>query len=371
MLLGMQAFSFNSRALIANFVIWSVFIIISLSASFIDSSRAGIEFDEASRISGYLISFAPWMLVTPVFYWFLARQHRLKKIALPLSCTFLLLAWAPFVVFFETASYMIMRPADGQTLFEVAIKLPIFYWVYCLMLFGVVLGACLSLLYYRRANENKLDALRAQQTNVELQLQLSELQIQSLLSQLEPHFLFNSLNAIASLVRIADKKEALTAIKRLSDLLRYALEASNQKFVSFDQELAFVRDYLSLQQLRFEDKLTIDLCDERQQKNQECPPFLLQIFVENAIKHGLEKSGEAMRLTIRVSDRDAENRQRLSLLVENTHQSCETDNKGLGIGLTNLRSRLKILYAEAVEIITHNTPAAFCVQVTLPVTAND
>jgi len=367
----MKSLTFNSRALIANFVVWSVFISISLSASFIDSSRAGMEVNVYNRTVGYLISFAPWMFVTPVFYWFLEKQLHSRRLSALNTSLLMLLLWAPFVCVLETRSFMTMRAVSDLSMWQSFLKIPIFYWIYSLMLYGVVLGACFATLYYRRANQNKLEALQAKQTNVELELQLSELRIQSLLSQLEPHFLFNSLNAIASLVRIADKKQALTAIKRLSDLLRYALEASSQKLVSFDHELDFVRDYLSLQALRFDKQLDSLIVDNRASKNQECPPFLLQTFVENAIKHGLEKTGQPMRLKISIDDKA----QRLNLLVENTHCTTPIDdgqlNDGLGIGLSNLADRLKLLYTNPVSINTETTATSYRVTLSLPSQAGD
>ena len=358
----MKAVSFNSKALVANFIIWSLFIGVSLSASFVDSSRAGIDVNYSTRTLGYLISFGPWMLVTPFFYWFLKKQHQTKQLSITLSALLLLVAWAPFVGIFETTSYMVIRPKLEKSFFEIMTALPLFYWTYCLVLYGVVMGACLALLYYRRSNESKMEVLQAKQQNVELELQLSELRIQSLLSQLEPHFLFNSLNSIASLVRITDKKQALTAIKRLSDLLRFALEAGNQKFVSFEDELNFVRDYLSLQKLRFEDQLTVNIVDERTARNQECPPFLLQTFVENAIKHGMERDGSAMTLSVSISNNDA----LLNLIVENTQQSQGEASHSLGIGLKNLTDRLKILYQENIELITENQSNLYRVTISVP-----
>ncbi len=358
----MKNLSFTSKALIANFVIWMLFIGISLSASFIDSSRAQMEINVAARVYGYLISFVPWMLVTPIFYWYLHKQHRSRRTSLTRTTFILLIVWAPFVVTFESLSYKVMRSLDDSSLIDVFLKLPIFFWVYCLVLFGVILGGCLSLLYYQRYNANKIAALKATQDNVELELQLSELRIQSLLSQLEPHFLFNALNSIASLVRVADKKQALTAITCLSDLLRYAIEASKSKFVDFEQELDFVKDYLSLQKLRFDKKLNIQLIDNRQSKNQQCPPFILQILVENSIKHGLEKNGEFMQLDIQITS----NQQELTLVVKNTQSNPDKENRGLGIGLTNLNARLNILYNHTISIHTLNESEYYQTTITIP-----
>ncbi|WP_444996237.1 sensor histidine kinase [Aliikangiella sp. IMCC44359] len=368
----MKLNNFNTKALIANFVVWALFVTISLSASFIDANRAGIEVDVPIRIIGYLISFIPWMLITPVFYWFLQKQQEQKKLSILATSLILLVSWAPVVVILETASYSIMRKTELFPLIDSIIALPIVIWVYCFLLYAVILGACLALLYYRRSNANRLEALKAKQTNVELELQLSELRIQSLLSQLEPHFLFNALNSIASLVRTLDKKRALTAIRRLSDLLRYAIEASNQKYVNFEDELNFVQDYLSLQSLRFEEKLSIKLLDKRSVQNQICPPFLLQTFVENAIKHGLEAEGSAMNLLIEITDNQSLHEQTnhykdtLHLLVKNSHLQTIKKSKGLGIGLTNLKARLDILYQENVTLETSNTSDFYQVKLQIP-----
>ena len=381
----MRISTFGKRALLANFLIWGVFIIISLSASLVDTSRAGINFPLENRFWGYLVGFLPWVLVTPAFYWFLQYHQQKKHISITTASFVLLILWSPFVVVIETSSYMLSRGIDDSSMYQVFISLPLFYWVYSLILFSVVLAACLSVLFYRRSNVNKMEALKANQANAELQLQLSEIRIKSLLSQLEPHFLFNSLNSIASLIRQTDQKQALTAVKRLSDLLRYAIEASTQKFVSFASELNFVNDYLALQKLRFDEKLLVKLSDKRQNLNQECPPFLLQIFVENAIKHGLEKFGEAMSLNISIEDKNGQ----LLVIVQNTHQ--DTTNKqsstikqkdpdhskdlrpvqSLGIGLSNLRSRLDILYPKDYRLTNTKTDHYYIVELSIPILGGD
>lgn len=363
----MKTSNFNTRALAANFIIWIAFISFSLYASIIDSSRAGREVDVVVRTTGYLISFVPWMLLTPVFYLFIQRQQRKKNFSIVKTLLILLAIWAPIAMFFETNSVIVLRKITDQSMFSVFLNLPVFYWVYHLLLFGVTFGACFSLLYYQRSNANKMESIAARQANTELKLQLSELQMKSLQTQLEPHFLFNSLNAITSLVRGSDKKHALIAIKQLSNLLRYTVEASNQRFVSFSNELQFVKDYLALQTLRFEDKLITQLNDQRSSNNQECPPFLLQIFVENAIKHGLEQAGGTMNLTINISDKNDQ----LSLFIQNTHDKEQMNQRGLGIGLDNLKSRLKILYSDAFKFRAFETTQYYTVELVIPAQVED
>ena len=353
--------TFNTKALLANYAIWIAFISFSLYASIIDSSRAGREVDVLVRTQGYLISFVPWMLVTPAFYLFLQRQQKKTNFSIVRNLLIMLAIWAPIGMYFETISVTLLRNINDKSMFQVFLNLPVFYWVYHLLLFGVTFGACFSLLYYQRSNANKVEAARVKQANTELELQLSELKMQSLQNQLEPHFLFNSLNAIGSLVRGAEKKQALTAIKQLSDLLRYAVEASNHQFVSFADELQFVKDYLALQSLRFGNKLKLEINDKRAELSQECPPFLLQTFVENAIKHGLEKSGNTMELVINIKTED----HCLSLFIQNTHHQIQ-QQPGLGIGLINLKSRLEILYANKIEMIASDNSNYYTVKIVIP-----
>ncbi|MGX5203501.1 sensor histidine kinase [Aliikangiella sp. IMCC44632] len=358
----MKSNNFKFKALLANLLAWSLFIAISLSASFIDSSRAGIPVDVAARVSGYLISFVPWMLATPVFYWYLSRQHRLRSHRLITTLSKLFICWAPLVILFETWSFAVMRPQPGKTGLELFLSVPLFFWVYCLILFSVIIGACLSLLYFRRYNAKRIAAIQAQQENTQLALQLSELRINSLLSQLEPHFLFNALNSIASLVRIDNQKCALSAIKQLSSLLRYAVEASRSKFIGLNAELTFVTDYLTLQELRYADKLSWSINDERDIKNQEIPPFLIQILAENAIKHGLEKPGEVMQLTINISN----SKDQLFLNVSNTQSQQSQINKHQGIGLRNLSDRLNILYQAQYQMQVDNTESHYKTLIQIP-----
>jgi two-component system, LytTR family, sensor histidine kinase AlgZ len=358
----MKSMSFKYKALIANVLAWSLFIAISLSASFIDSSRAGIPVDVTARVFGYLISFVPWMIATPIFYWYLSRQHRLKSNSLTITISKLILWWVPLVLLFETWSFLVMKPQPDKSFFNIFLSVPLFFWVYCLILFSVIIGACLSLLYFRRYNANRIAAIQAQQENTQLALQLSELRIKSLLSQLEPHFLFNALNSIASLVRISDPKRALSAIKQLSDLLRYAVEASQSKFVSLNSELAFVTDYLTLQGLRYAEKLDWNIIDERDNKNQEVPPFLIQILVENAIKHSLEKRGEVMQLTVNLSN----TLDQLAINIKNTQIIKSESTHHQGIGLSNLNDRLQILYQGQFQVKVTNCDNYYNTLILLP-----
>jgi two-component system sensor histidine kinase AlgZ len=151
-------------------------------------------------------------------------------------------------------------------------------------------AAILAIHYWRQARERELAWQRSQTDMLNLRLALEEQRMLALRAQLEPHFLFNALNAISALVRDGDKPLALGGIGRLSDLLRYALSASvRNNRATVAAELQFVRDYLDLQRLRYGERLQVRIDgDDDLLHEVECPPLLLQPLIENALRHDLD-----------------------------------------------------------------------------------
>jgi LytS/YehU family sensor histidine kinase len=167
--------------------------------------------------------------------------------------------------------------------------------------------------------------------------------------QLQPHFLFNSLNAIMALVRDHDTPGAINALSLLSDLLRTSLRVDASHQVPLRDELEFVRRYLAMAQIRFGDRLTVDYTADDDVLGELVPTFILQAVVENAVRHGIAPSRAPGRIGIRAS-RDAT---QLVLTV------CD-DGKGLpsewedgtseGVGIANTRARLAHMYGAASSL---------------------
>ena len=205
-------------------------------------------------------------------------------------------------------------------------------------------AAILALHYWRQARERELAWQRAQNDMLNLRLALEEQRTLALRAQLEPHFLFNALNAISALVRDGDRALALGGIGRLSELLRYALSASAQSSTTVAAELDFVRDYLALQRLRYGERLRVhiegadDLLHEV-----ACPPLLLQPLIENALRHDLDcRAGPGdIRLCF------AEEGETLAIRVTNPAGAGLSPNPGAGLGLANTRERLRLLHPGA------------------------
>jgi hypothetical protein len=174
-------------------------------------------------------------------------------------------------------------------------------------------------------------------------LQLAELR--ALKSQLNPHFLFNALNTVRSLIA-EDPKRAQEAVTRLAGTLRYALGASQAECVPLEREMATVEDYLMLESLRFEDRLRIERHIEPEALAMSVPVMLLQTLVENAIKHGIAARPGPGLVEIRAARRD----NALSIEVANQRPVAAASPAGAGVGLTNARERLRLLFGHEASL---------------------
>lgn len=174
---------------------------------------------------------------------------------------------------------------------------------------------------------------------IRLESLVKELELQTIKSHINPHFIFNALNSIRALVD-ENPQRARTAITELSNILRSSMQADKQETVRLERELNIVRDYLALEQIRFEDRLQVHFEIDEDTLDQPVPPMMLQTLVENAIKHGIARQKEGGTITV-VSDFTGDHHE---LVVRNTGSLHSTDVPGEGFGLSSTRNRLKLLY---------------------------
>lgn len=204
--------------------------------------------------------------------------------------------------------------------------------------------------------------------HLRLQLDLEHQRLQALRGQLEPHFIFNALNAITALVRADDKRAALTGISRLSALLRYALMASERDWVRVDEELAFVHDYLSLQRLRYGERLRVLIeGDAGAVLEACCPPLLLQPLIENALRHDLDRHGDRgdVRLALRCEGGE------VVIRLCNPLRAGDAPNPGLGLGLPGTRARLQLAYGGRASLRTWEDAGRFVAEVRMAADADE
>lgn len=228
-------------------------------------------------------------------------------------------------------------------------------------------AAILAINYWRQAEKRELAWQRTQTDMLNLRLALEEQRMLALRAQLEPHFLFNALNAISALVRDGDKTLALGGIGRLSKLLRYALSASVTNTATVATELQFVRNYLELQRLRYGERLQVRVEGESDLLHEvECPPLLLQPLIENALRHDLDcREGPSdIRLCFERHG-DA-----MCISVTNPVSAQVSPNPGAGLGLANTRARLRLVNP-AASLRAGRQGDRFVAEVRLPLTDPD
>jgi sensor histidine kinase YesM len=249
-----------------------------------------------------------------------------------------------------------------------------------IMTYWEVLGVQYGIGYYQNYQERKQEALRLELRASELQSQLVQAQLGVLKMQLQPHFLFNTLNAIMVLVRQQKSKEAEQTLAHLSDLLRCVLEDVEAQEVPLRRELEYLQLYLSIEQVRFQDRLRVEISADPAILDAALPQMVLQPVVENAIRHGVGKSASAGRIKISaVRSNDT-----LELKVQDdgpgfssagfsseasdgNRSATSLPSQSQRIGLTNTRARLKQLYGEEARLTTGNAdPHGATVTITLP-----
>ena len=225
-----------------------------------------------------------------------------------------------------------------------------------LLVYGVIITISHALEYYRKYHERTVHAL-------ELEKHLTEARLQALLRQLQPHFLFNTLNGIASLMH-SDVHAADKMLVRLSELLRLTMHHPGQPRTKLRDEIAFIEKYLEIERIRFRDRLTVELRAAPDTREVEVPSLVLQPLVENAIRHGIEPQARPGHITVEARREGAT----LVLLVRDNGGGQPAGGFAReGIGLANTRERLRELYGDRHRFELGNHPAGGLeVRLTIP-----
>lgn len=184
---------------------------------------------------------------------------------------------------------------------------------------------------------------RRERAALELTVLAREAQLMALRAQLNPHFLFNCLNSLRALI-VQDPVRAASMVTALGDLLRYALASDRRQLVPLSEELAIVDQYLDLEKIRFEERLTVEHAVDAAALGVSVPPMLLQTLVDNAVKHGIATlpQGGVVRITARVEATH------LDLAVANT--GAVRDASSEGFGLRSAAERLRLLYQDRASL---------------------
>jgi sensor histidine kinase YesM len=302
-----------------------------------------------------LIGWYPVALLAPACLWFaerfrLERERWLPTLAIHLGAnlafhvclTLITLPLAQLIWREPIFSLRFLQNLHQRLIGRLPVDV-IIYWT--------IVGAGYAFEYYRRFREQQLQAARLELRATQLETQLAQAQLQALKMQLHPHFLFNTLHAISALMD-DDVKGARRMIARLSELLRLTLESAGRQEVSLRQELDALERYLEIEQVRFQDRLTVRVLAPPETLDASVPNLVLQPIVENAIRHGIAPRSSAGRIEIRAERRNG----MIELQVIDDGPGLRPGNEEFkeGIGLANTRARLRRLYGDEHRIEIKN-----------------
>jgi len=291
-----------------------------------------------------------WALATPAIVW-LGRRFRFERRRWPISVAVHVAACLSWVLLLEVfyawhTANVLPQAGPARPVLDRALQLAV-GWV---LAYGFFYWSILSVSYaverQQRLRERELAASQ-------LETQLVEADLQALKMQLHPHFLFNALHTIGSLVRTGDREGAIRVVAGLGDLLRRLLDDTTQQEVPLRQELDFVRSYLDIEQVRFRDRLCVEMDVHPDTLDVPVPHLILQPLVENAIRHGIAPHRAAGWVV--VSAQVSGDRLVLSVLDNGpgvVRSAAVTTRPG--IGLANTRARLQRLYEGDFELHVGN-----------------
>jgi two-component system LytT family sensor kinase len=349
----MESFTIKCRRAALLFVGWTlvsiIFAGISYAAAIGENNK---EFGFVSALRLNLVQFYLWAILSPLVFRF---SRRFPIELRPLNVRNLLL-YFPALISFAGIHQVLHLAVLWSIIPRWRQKYPALIDCYrAYFAFGfyidliialLIVIAVHALLYYQNFRASEL----AQST---LKAQLAQAQLRALKMQLQPHFLFNTLHSISSLV-LEDPSKANSMIARLGDFLRLTVENSEQQLVTLKEEAEFLRCYLDIEQVRFGDRLTVVFVLEPQTLSAQVPHLILQPVVENAIQHAI--APRAAQGHIKIEAKRLNSLLRVAISDNGPGIGSNANSLGKkGVGLTNVRSRLQQMYGPDFRFELINT----------------
>jgi sensor histidine kinase YesM len=335
-LLGMKTKTPGWQKVILALIGWTFFAFFYTAQVVVARAYLGRPLDFVNALSLWLICAAVWFAATPFILWLarrfpLDREHWIRNTLFHLligsiTSVVLLAVYQSIALLFGFAGTQTFPQAFRSLLVNSFHSEVLTYWM--------VIGLSHAIDYYRKYRERELRA-------AQLETKLAQAQLDALKMQLHPHFLFNTLNSISVLMG-EDVSAARRMLTRLSELLRASLENAGMQEVPLQEELEFLRNYLEIEQTRFQDRLTVQMEIEPGVLDARVPNFILQPLVENAIRHGIAPQARPGLVEVRAERENG----MVRLQVRDNGAGLKQESKHLlkGIGLGNTKARLEQLY---------------------------
>ena len=352
-----QKTAFTRRQWAIAFAFWTVPLIIVLLYGFYHARVTGRPY-ELRTIAPLAASCYLWAVLSPVVLLMgqrigLSRPNRATAIAAHVAAMLLVTVLQAFV---NTGVRWLALPHPDEGFFIPAVKAS--FTGHAAAIYVAILLITYAKRVTQQYRERDLEA-------AQLRAQLAEARLSALRMQLNPHFLFNSLNAIAGLVREHDNRTAVRVLALLSDVLRQALSTSDVHEVPLRQELTFIEEYLEIERVRFPDRLEVQCRVDPDALDALVPSLILQPIVENALRHGIHQRSARGRLEFEAVHRD--DVLRLIVTDDGPGVTDEAPARGGGVGLSNTRARLRQLYGNRGRLSLLNArPAGAMVVIELP-----
>lgn len=338
--------------------IWGIACLIFASQNAVRYVMRGQPVDWFASFGMEALYWIPWLALTPVLLWTARhkplgsgapRAHTFWHIGVMIAVSLVQVPAADALQYVGASTHGLFPPGDhvafARQIYRASFPALVItaWWKY-----AVFMGLYYAFVYHRRFREREVVA-------AQLEAQLATAHLQALRMQLNPHFLFNALHS-AAMLTMMDPEASHRVLVQLSALLRTTLDRSSSAEVPLAEEIDFLDRYLAIEQIRFQDRLQVDIRADDDALAGAVPNLILQPLVENAVRHGIARRTDARRLTIRGARANG------SLVLE-----VEDDGPGLpggwtlarlddssGVGLTNVRSRLERMYGEQgrLELLT-------------------
>jgi two-component system, LytTR family, sensor kinase len=308
------------------------------------------------RIGVFLVDAAIGMILTTgLRYLYRAVWEQmvfLRIVAVVLGCWVASQTWRPLKVLITDSEFGASVDLTGYGWVSFTSMVPISMSI---LLIWSVLYFCIK--YYQLFQHEKEKSLRSEALAHEAQLRM-------LRYQLNPHFLFNTLNAISTLILVQSTDQANAMVTRLSKFLRYSLEHDPLDTVDLDHELGSLNLYLDIEKVRFEERLVIKVDLAPETEKALVPSMILQPLVENSIKHAIARSEEGGTIWISAYRCD---RNQLCITVADDGPGSVSHPTSIGVGLKNIRDRLQEIYGDAHKLVlSERKPKGFQVMVMIP-----
>jgi two-component system, LytTR family, sensor kinase len=288
--------------------------------------------------------------VTPLIFkasarWPVTRAHIARRFLIHLALALLFcVAWALAGKLIELALAKLFDPPRLSQMLSAAVVKDVASWILTTIPFGVVVyttvaGMAHAITYFTEARDRDLQMAR-------LNEQLAGARYAALQAQVNPHFLFNTLNTIAVLVRDGDRAGAVRIVELLADVLRRTTSQHRASEVALEHEMDLVRQYLAIEQARFSDRLRVELDVDAALGPAAVPSFAVQHLVENAVRHGIARREDAGRVRV-AARREGDS---LEIAVTDDGPGIGSIVPAAGHGIENTRERLRALYGDRASL---------------------